>query len=218
MKKDRRAFEELSAYVDGEARSPRRIAERLARDPEYAREHAALQRLAACVRALPAPETRPGFEARVLAAIQAEPARPKRIPFAWKPALACAAAVAVVIGVVFYAWTPEEAPAMDTPALPLVANTKWESDEAVVAALEQLAAAGDDLSFFAPLPDPAAPQDDAVTTAVLDLLLAAAWDVDALSPYADAHDVDALIESLDPGEAGILQELTDNFTKGGWTS
>ncbi len=218
MNGDRRAFEELSAYVDGEACDPRRVKERIAGDPAYAREHAALRRLSACVRALPAPEPRPGFASRVIAAVQAEPTRTARAVWPWRVAMAGVAAIALGAGIAFYAWTPEPEPVAGVTAARGAADSRWQNEDEIVAALEQLADAGDDLSLFEPLPGPAEPLDDAAVATVFDSLLVAAWEDETLSPYAETQDVSTLIESLDTGEEDVMREVTGNFTKGAWAS
>ncbi|HNT88055.1 MAG TPA: hypothetical protein PKL84_09335, partial [Candidatus Hydrogenedentes bacterium] len=82
-------------------------------------------------------------------------------------------------------------------------------------ALAQLAEAGADLSFFEPVPFAPEPPDESLAATILESVVAAAWDIDAVSPYADARDTEALIESLDATDTNTLRELMGNSANGG---
>lgn len=94
---------ELSAYVDGEAKRPERIARHLQQCPACAKAHVALQKLSANVQSVTPPAAIHGFAERVIREIRAHDA--KRRPASqprwqrWGMPLAAAAAL-VVVGLV----------------------------------------------------------------------------------------------------------------------
>jgi negative regulator of sigma E activity len=96
--KDERLHEELSAYLDGEAADPARVARRLQEDPDAARRYGELARLSARVKALPGPEVNPTFAARVMAHVrETSVARPV---WPWAKTLTWATAAAAVVALI----------------------------------------------------------------------------------------------------------------------
>lgn len=89
---------DISAYLDGEHEYPGEAQKHLQQCADCARAHAALAKVSAHVRALPAPEVTHGFEARVLRAIEgAAPAR-RIAPIRWLAPLAAACAFVAIAG------------------------------------------------------------------------------------------------------------------------
>lgn len=201
MKQDRHVIPELSAYLDGEARAPGRIAEHLAQCPACARRLEEMLRVRDALRALPAPAPRPGFDARVLAAVQSAPA-PRRWPVLLAPAAALAA-VAVVAALLFMQ-APAPVPGrtavtVDTPDEPVRVDLRWQDDIAVVEELAALADAGANLSdlLLEGLTEEGAAYEEEAAALVFDLLAAAhaagdpAAPWDAFGPWSDDVGLDA---------------------------
>lgn len=116
MKRDaacRHALDELSAYIDGCARAPERIARHLAQCPDCARRHVELLKLGAHLRALPDPAPVPDFADRVFARINAAQTAVPRADRArnWRAAaVAAAAAFALAAG----AWWSAQGPSPES--------------------------------------------------------------------------------------------------------
>ena len=74
--KKRISIEELSAYLDGEAKNPGKVRQQLQESDDAARMYRALSKVSAHVRSLPKASVRSGFSGRVLAALEAP--KPRR--------------------------------------------------------------------------------------------------------------------------------------------
>lgn len=93
-----RVREDISAYLDGEAKDAQSIARLIAESEDASKEHLALAALSARMRNLDAPEVHPAFAMRVVAAIEEQ--RSRRT-IGWRiPAALSAAAVALLVAVV----------------------------------------------------------------------------------------------------------------------
>lgn len=143
-------LKELSAYIDGEARDPERIARHLQSCPDCARRHLDLLKIAYQIRGLEGPPVSAGFEGRVVARAMEAPER----EFSWKwpgghPLVACAAIFLVIAGVAAFNTMRADAPPLtgadSAPAL----NPAWREDDAVVAALAHLLETGAPTDLFA---------------------------------------------------------------------
>lgn len=100
-------FEDISAFVDGEHARPDEVRKHLQQCAACAREHVAVQKLSAHVKALPECEVTHGFTARVMRAVDAPRAARKPARRLWIPIGAgLAAALAVVIGLSIVDQTP----------------------------------------------------------------------------------------------------------------
>lgn len=209
---------ELSAYLDGEADSPAEIAALLRQDPAAARRLAELHEVSAHVRALRAPQVSPDFIARVMARVEprATAQRPRFLAIA--PVLALAAAVLVVSGVVWWTRAPEvPAPANQVVRAP--DTSRWQDDEEVLVALEQLAQAGEDLSVFevdAAALDPEA--EELAADAALDYLASVAWySAPPLSGVVEEN-LELEMEELSEEDFYDLQDWLVADPRGGRTS
>ncbi len=91
--------DELSAFLDGEARDPARIQRLIAEDPELAARHQQFAKISEHLRTLPAPDVRPEFLTRVMAHVREQESAPAR-PAWWRFVLPVAtlAMLAVVAG------------------------------------------------------------------------------------------------------------------------
>ena len=94
-KQERKAFEELSAYLDGEAVNPSDVKRRMAEDPESARVAKELSALSEALGKLPAPDVHPAFRTRVMAHVREteREAAPSTLSWRWR-----AFAAMVVLG------------------------------------------------------------------------------------------------------------------------
>lgn len=195
-------IEELSAYIDGEASDPARIARHLQLCEACARHHMQLMKLSAHLRAMPAPETRPEFVTRVMAHIAEEP-----IPSAWKwrhllyskPAWAMGLAVILVMTSLGGGWMlrrtslPEPDPQIARPAL----------------------------EPFVPFPDPspleeigndAADTEDPVSyEELLAVLAESSSDEIEMASFFDNSDLDDQIDALDEQDTQALREVLSAY-------
>lgn len=141
--------DELSAYLDGEARDPDRIQRLLQEDPEAAVRHAQMAKLSQHLKALPEPEVRPEFLTRVMAHVREQevtPRRPVWIQFGLP--VAAFAMLALVAGVIALSGNEAIAPVEDNVALvsnpmPTFADVDLTDDEVVVTQLAAMFARGE---------------------------------------------------------------------------
>lgn len=210
---------ELSAYLDGEAESPAEIAALLHRDPAAARRVAELRDVSARVRALPAPGASPAFVSRVMARLDAPATavhRPRLRVLA--PVLAFAATAAIVSGVVWWLrTTPSPAPVVQVVHAP--DTHRWQNDEEVLAALEQLAESGEDLSLFET--DVAAidvETEELAANAALEYLASVVWPDVAQAPIAIEESLDFEMNQLSDEDFNDLQDWLVANPRGGRTS
>lgn len=143
-------LKELSAYIDGEARDPDRIARHLQSCPDCARRHLDLLKIAYQIRGLEGPAVSAGFEGRVVARA-AEP-QEREISWLWAgdhPLVACAAIFAVIAGVAAFNTMRADAPPRIGAELAPALNPAWREDEPVVAALAHLLETGAPTDLFA---------------------------------------------------------------------
>lgn len=198
--------EELSAYIDGEAPDPERIARHLQTCEACARHHLQLLRLSSNVRALPRPEVRPEFVTRVMAHIEENQvsARRRRWVFGM-PQAALAALVLVVAGAGLYIWSAR-APRDSEPRV--ADNAVWTDEAVIVREIDRLIEEGADLDWLADMdqatvePDEATSYDDVVGL-LADASLESAYD-DIAYPDDDLY---TMIDALGEEETVILQEL-----------
>lgn len=90
-----RVREEISAYLDGEAKDAQSIARLIAESEDASKDHLAFAELSSRIRNLEAPEVHPAFATRVCAAIEEQRER-GRITWRIPAGLAAAAAVLLV--------------------------------------------------------------------------------------------------------------------------
>lgn len=207
--KEKHVLDELSAYIDGEAAHPDRIARHLRHCAACARRHMELLKVSAHVAALPAPPENPDFLGRVLAEIgRAEPARPRRLAFParrWVP-LAAAAALALAAGIAWVA-LPAGPAAVETAAAPSAA------EEALVVTLAGLIAEGRDLGVFdtdaAPSIEVPGPVEEMTVDGFL-LAMAALASEEADAPLF-AGDVFSEVEAMAEAESLIFNQLLGEY-------
>lgn len=212
---DRHVMDELSAYLDGEADHPDRIARHLQHCEDCARRHIELLRLSAHLRALPSPPVRDSFARDVLARLHGEAtnvtpwrATKRRWPLRTTSGLAAAAALllAAAIGLTLVPQEKRPAPAMASvsqPAAPAPTVTR------TVELLAQTA--GEDTLEF-PLAPVEEPNTETVPLADLldQMALASAMEEPAEPPAAD-EDLLGLLGGLKEDEIENLQELIQDY-------
>jgi hypothetical protein len=191
LMRSNKQWEEISAYLDGEAKSPEKVQAWLAKDDALAKRLAALRATSERMREWPESAPRPGFAKRVMANLETAPA--EAAP-AWRLALRAHAALAaaVLIGIVsFSLYAPETtAPVNTVPALNV---SLVEEEQALVAQLAQrlsetpgdvrLAAQG----FYMPR-RPAEVYDAQLLTLFADTDVTMAWTGDYSTPITQLDD------------------------------
>lgn len=215
--------DELSAYIDGEAPHPERIARHLQHCTACAQRHMALLRLSSHVQALPGPLENPDFLGRVLAEVgrvrAAEELRPRRMPVSrWAPWAGLAVAAALVLGIGL-GWR-----ALNPPAPGILATLPSEApmlgEEALVAELSALLEGGADMALFEPVDalddaeGASAPEVPGALDAWL-VALAASAASDIPEGPAVEEDVYSDVESLDGQEAVAFQALLATYLNEG---
>jgi len=202
-------IEELSAYIDGEAKDPARIARHLQFCESCARHHMQLLKLSANVRALPPPETRPEFVTRVMAHVAEAGVRPGR--FSWGvavPAVVFAAAILLAAGLAWRNRTPETTPSPQ----PIASVTRWNDNETVVNAIENMIARGADVSLFEDTGEDAAELfGEASVDDVIDALALASWRDAAPEEWYGEEDFFSAFEALDSGEQEALRAELNEY-------
>lgn len=146
-----RDSEELSAFLDGEATDPARIAARIEADPELARVFDQMRTVSAHVRAITPPEPPSAFLDGVLRRVEEERARTpvvRAARFPWRIPVALAAAATLLVSLGWWAWQASAPISPPPEPPPVAAMPAWEDDQAVLEALAELAEEGEDLSIF----------------------------------------------------------------------
>jgi negative regulator of sigma E activity len=127
---------EISAYLDGEARSEEAVRERIEADADTAAYYNELKSVSNAVRALPEATPRHGFAQRVCACIEAagqETVKAWRMPLTAHATLAAA----LVVGVVAFKSVAPSPSGSVQPESPVIAMSLQEEEQALVARLEQ---------------------------------------------------------------------------------
>ena len=202
--------DELSAYIDGEARNPERIARHLQSCPDCARYHLELLKISTHLRALHAPDVAPAFTTRVAARAAG---LPRRRFFEWRlaPRFAGAVCAAVLAGVFVLRLLPES-PAVDQTAgqhKPVWVDVTWRDDELVVNEFRRLMDAGVDLEIFGNPSEGVEELEPVALDEVLDVLAEDALDA---GPVSDGpEDLGELLDVLADLDARTLSELLQAY-------
>lgn len=206
--------EELSAYIDGEARRAEAVAAHIAACAECRRRSEELARLSIRLKALTPPDVHPAFLTRVVATAAETRPLPRRDWAALLPWASAALVVALALG----AWAvfrgDEEPPApgvAQAPAWPgreVDAEAMSEYLAARVAAYPQVL--DDDVL---PWSNGVEPQD--TTDAMLAELAQADWFNAFANEAAADQDTEELIATLTPSEAEVLKELLSRYANEG---
>ena len=213
---DKDVWEELSAYLDGEAGDPDRIARLLEAHPEYARRFDELRRLSQQVKTLAPPDVHPAFLTRVMAEVaETRPAQPSWFARFHAPlAAAGAAAIVVLAGAAVLR-------AVFAPELPVeIADNERAAtaEEALLEALEARAEAGEDIDAWAE--DSFFDFDDASDVSADDLITGLAaenWFDKVVLAWEAEEDLTTMIGALNDYERATFNELLREYGKEGMT-
>ena len=214
--KKRISSEELSAYLDGEAKNPAKIRRQLQESDDAARMYRALSKVSAHVRSLPKASVRSGFSARVLAALEApKPQRSSTWPVPVWASLAAAAVVAVLvtIGLNDTVEPPAVQTAASRPAIDAPQPTTVEDEDVLVAELERRISSGAESEAL--LSGGVYEETDPVEELPADLLLAlvpADW-VDSLGGLNEMADYRMEMNALSNSEKVIFAQLLDEYAR-----
>ncbi len=212
--KKRISIEELSAYLDGEAKNPDKVRQLLQESDDAARMYRALSKVSAHMRSLPKASVRPGFSRRVIASLEApEPRRSLTWPVPVSASLAAAAVVAVlaVIGLNDTAEFPAVQTVASTPAIYTPQPATLEDEDALVAELERRITSGAESEAL--LSGGLYEETDPVEELPADLLLALApsdW-MDSLGGLNGPNDYRMEMNALTDSEKIIFVQLLEEY-------
>ena len=210
---DRKQRERISAFIDGEARAPKRVERLLRDDPQAAAYHRDLAALSRSIRTLEAPDVHPAFVTRVMAEVSetrmASPA-PR-----WLVAGAPALALAVVFATIVLLAVPWSNPAPDPQRvvgdqLFAAINVDRISD-----LIEERVASGEDvalhdLGLLGPI-------EEDETHLGMELLYELEYGVGAFADSenaVDGIDVETVLADLNHDVADELRELLVSYAQG----
>ncbi len=214
--KKRISIEELSAYLDGEAKHPDKVRQQLQESDDAAHMYRALSKVSAHVRSLPKASVRPGFSRRVIASLEtAKPRRSLTWPVPAWASLATVAAVAVlaIIGLNDTVESPVVRTAVSTPALITPQATVVEDEEALVAELERRISSGAESESL--LSGGLYEKEDPAEDLPADLLLALApadW-LNSLGGLSGPNDYQAEMNALTDSEKVIFAKLLEEYAR-----
>ena len=214
--KKRISIEELSAYLDGEAKNPEKVRQHLRDSDDVARMYRALSKVSEHVRSLPEASVRPGFSGRVLASLESP--NPRWSLTRSVPAWASLAAIAVVVVLALFNLngtidSPAVQTAASTPTIFTPQTTALEDEEALVAEFERRIASSTESEALlsAGLYEEAGPVEELPA----DLLLALApanW-VDSLGGLNESSDYRMEMNALSDSERVIFAQLLDEYAR-----
>jgi hypothetical protein len=218
---DGHVLDELSAYIDGEAQDPARVARHLQFCEPCARRHIEILKLSANLRGMPRPEAQPEFVMRVIERISKEPAAPARpnvlrVVFA-RPYLAAAALLVVVAAWSLTQWL-EVRPVSAPPAISPMATVP---EEVLLNEFERRISQGDDLSDWAGTEEEGAEAmvEDVPLELVLEFLADASADEEEPDGLDAGDSLSGIFETMDQEESEafrqVLREYVDELTRNG---
>lgn len=201
--------QQLSEYMDGEAKRPARIREHLQQCAECARRHMELSKLSSHVAALEAPAVSPNFAARVLRTIEERQVqkRPWAIPY--PVGLAAAAAIVVAFAATGYLRIS------DTPTPQVAISIVPQDEQVYLAELEEKLVDGATASLI--VVEELGEESSTEIASGDDILLALAG-ANWFKAFADAWDnepvdVDTALALLDAEEAENFRILLGEYAR-----
>lgn len=214
--KKRISIEELSAYLDGEAKDPDKVRRHLKDSDEGARMYRALSEVSKHVKSLPEQSVRPGFSGRVLASLESP--KPRWSLTRSAPAWASLAAAAVVVvlallGLNDTIGSPAIQTAFSTPTVSTPQTTLLEDEEALVAEFERQIASGTESEAL--LSAGIYEEPEPVQELPADLLIALApadW-LDSLGGLTGTTDYRTEMNALSNSEKAIFAQLLDEYAR-----
>lgn len=202
-------IEQLSEYMDGEAKRPAQTREHLQQCAECAQRHMALSRVSSHVAALPVPEVSIGFASRVLRAIEEKQLRTRPWFLGYPVGALAAAALVVALSTTAYLGIPR------TPTPDVATTLVPQDDQLYLAELEAKVADGEALSFF--VVDEVG-EEYSTELASGDEILVALAGANWFEAFADAWDsepidVDTALAQLDAQEIENFRILLGEYAR-----
>lgn len=208
--KKKRAWEEVSAYLDNEADDPAAVARLLQRDADAATRHMAMAKLATHMNAMKVPEVDPAFATRVVAQVRAErEARSARWRRLRVPVFAATVAALAVATAGLYALATRE------QELPTNRWAEVDPDAIMVVLEEKLAENPEALEPSWVYETASYPETDALADPWVDVLAGEDWFVAFADAYDSNEDLDTLLFSLDETETETFKGLLVSYAQGG---
>ncbi len=210
-------LDELSAYLDGEARDPERITRHLQQCPACARRHIELSKVSSHVKALSPPEVNPAFATRVLAAI----ARTRPVPriglVRWSVVSSAAVAIVLLLTAIAVLHHRQPVEPLRIGTVDNAISGYPDSEGAILVKLERHIAAGREIALLE-MAAAMKPVDDleVPTSVMLDMLADASWFPKLAGQLEAEEDLGTLIQSLDDAETEVLKQLLDEYAKEVW--
>jgi len=223
--KNTHVIDELSAYIDGEAQCPERIARHLQQCADCARRHMELSKMSAHLKALPPTEPHPAFLTRVMAGVSETQQAPRRTwQLSWSAGSFAAAVLVLGACFYFFAISRTATPDMVARTEPLSAPKQLD-ENVLMAQIEERLALGNSTSLLEaddtlPYADgDATPEALAETTADDLVLLAGRQLYGEVADDADPEPtLDTTLATLDDSEAETFATLLDEYARKDVTS
>ncbi len=209
--KTKHVLDELSLYIDGQARDPDRIARHLQQCPECAQRHMDLLRLSAHLKGLQGPVGNPAFTERVLAAVRRKP-EPNwaRWPFQAAPWLAAATIVLVILAVAVV-YEDNHAPGWAN-GLQNEAPDRALDEGALLATLEKQLEPGQDIAYVLPEPSMVVEElDEVPALAMVDVLAETPWFAQWAGSFEAQEDLNTVIQSLTEAESEAFSQVLQEY-------
>ena len=145
---DKKKREELSAYLDGEAKQPEKVEKLLREDPVAAQHYEELAKLSAHVKKLAPPRVDPAFATRVMARVSEEGTAPGRLS-RWYSVAAPVAAAALLVLILGGIWFATRSAVPEAPGPQIAGPTEKQLEEMIEKRLRDGEAfpPNDDLEF-----------------------------------------------------------------------
>lgn len=208
-------LDELSAYIDGEAVDPERIARHLGGCPSCARRYEELSKLSTYLKSASAPDVGPEFAARVMAhARETRPMRWRR--FAVPLALAATVLLVALGPAMFLRGQPAPAPSEDTMAGGFDERTLLARIEDRAVDDETLEAVLADYVVFDVDGVYSGGMGDSLADEMIAGLADAEWFEDLVQTWEQEADLDTVIADLDENETETLKQLLWEYEEEDW--
>lgn len=197
MKK--RVKENISAYLDGEAKDPSSIARLIAESGEASQEHLAFAELSARLRSLEAPEIHPAFAARVVATIEEQhELRASR----WRiPAGVGLAVAALLVAAFSYNSAQPGATVPQTASIPAA------NEDTLMAELERRVSQDSDVQHFVLARFENTPKPQDLYSARLVAAITGPQGASAAGAFAHGIDYRAAVQRLDDAQTDALKQM-----------
>jgi anti-sigma factor RsiW len=205
MKK--RVREDISAYLDGEAKDAQSISRLIAASEDAAKEHSAFAELSARLHSLDEPDIHPAFAARVVAAVEEQRDRRRA---AWRLPLGLStAALALAVAIVsIQSAQPRTSRAPAGAVAALAPAPAAPNEDLMLAELERRVSQDADLQHFFTARFDNAPQPaDLYTERLIAAVAGSRSGAAAGEAFAHGMDYRAAVQRLDDTQADAFKQL-----------